>query len=52
MDSIFNQMEELQQRASELKNCFYCGGALPASKQEHIFNASWGGFTQDWPVDL
>jgi hypothetical protein len=43
MDSIFNQMKELQQRASELKNCFYCKGALPASQQEHIFNAAWGG---------
>ena len=43
MDSIFNQMKALQQRASELKNCFYCKAALPASQQEHIFNAAWGG---------
>ena len=34
---------ELKSRAGELSSCFYCGGALPASQKEHIFNSCWGG---------
>lgn len=40
---IFNKFEELSVKASQLPSCFYCSGLLPASKQEHIFNDSWGG---------
>lgn len=41
-----NCFKELTGRASELKLCFYCSNSLPASKQEHIFNASWAGSHQ------
>lgn len=41
-----NCFEDLPVRASELKSCFYCSCLLPASEQEHIFNASWGGSHQ------
>jgi hypothetical protein len=34
---------ELKPRASLLTACFYCGGSLPASSKEHIFNSCWGG---------
>lgn len=40
---IFNKFEELSVKASQLPSCFYCSGLLPASKQKHIFNDSWGG---------
>lgn len=40
---IFKKFEELSVKASQLPSCFYCSGSLPASKQEHIFNDSWGG---------
>ncbi len=41
-----NCFKELTGRASELKLCFYCSNSLPASSQEHIFNASWAGSHQ------
>lgn len=41
-----NCFKELTGRASELKLCFYCSNSLPASNQEHIFNASWAGSHQ------
>lgn len=41
-----NCFKELAVRASELKLCFYCSNSLPASNQEHIFNASWAGSHQ------
>jgi len=41
-----NCFKELPVRASELKLCFYCSNSLPASNQEHIFNASWAGSHQ------
>lgn len=41
-DNLF-YLGEPEIRASELKNCFYCGGSLPATKKEHIFNSCWGG---------
>lgn len=41
-----NCFKELAGRASELKLCFYCSNSLPASNQEHIFNASWAGSHQ------
>ncbi len=40
---MFTRFEKLHRRASELKNCFYCGNPLPATAREHIFNSSWGG---------
>jgi hypothetical protein len=40
---MFTRFEKLPRRASELKNCFYCGNPLPATSREHIFNSSWGG---------
>ncbi|MBE9210575.1 hypothetical protein IQ244_29550 [Nostoc sp. LEGE 06077] len=40
---MFTRFEKLSKRASELKNCFYCGTSLPATAKEHIFNSSWGG---------
>jgi hypothetical protein len=43
---MFKFHEELHIRASELKSCFYCSCLLPASIQEHIFNASWAGSHQ------
>ncbi|BAZ34041.1 hypothetical protein NIES4074_65550 (plasmid) [Cylindrospermum sp. NIES-4074] len=43
---MFKSYEEMRVRVSELKSCFYCFCLLPASKQEHIFNASWGGSHQ------
>ena len=43
---MFNCFKELAVRASELKLCFYCSNSLPASNQEHIFNASWAGSHQ------
>jgi|GEM_PF-3803966 len=39
---LFNSFEELSVKASQLKLCFYCHSALPASQKEHIFNACWG----------
>ncbi|MCC3409738.1 MAG: hypothetical protein JGK17_30155 [Microcoleus sp. PH2017_10_PVI_O_A] len=41
-----NCFKELPGRASELKLCFYCSNSLPASNQEHIFNASLAGSHQ------
>lgn len=41
-----NCFKELAGRAAELKLCFYCSNSLPASNQEHIFNASWAGSHQ------
>ena len=43
---MFHRFEELHIKASQLKTCFYCDCSLPASKQEHIFNASWAGSHQ------
>ena len=40
---MFNSLEELSVKASQLKSCFYCYSSLPASQKEHIFNACWGG---------
>ncbi|MGB3208057.1 MAG: HNH endonuclease [Crinalium sp.] len=40
---MFTRFEKLPRRALELKTCFYCGNALPATAKEHIFNSSWGG---------
>lgn len=44
---MFTRFEKLSRRASELKNCFYCGAFLPAISGEHIFNSSWGGSYKD-----
>lgn len=44
---MFTRFEKLFRRASELKNCFYCGASLPAISGEHIFNSSWGGSYKD-----
>lgn len=44
---MFTRFEKLSRRASELKNCFYCGASLPAISGEHIFNSSWGGSYKD-----
>lgn len=40
---MFTHFGKPEIRASELKKCFYCGGSLPATKKEHIFNSCWGG---------
>jgi HNH endonuclease len=40
---MFTQLGEAKVLASEFRQCFYCGGSLPASKKEHIFNSCWGG---------
>jgi hypothetical protein len=43
---MFSFNKDLPVRVSELKLCFYCSNSLPASNQEHIFNASWAGSHQ------
>jgi len=43
---MFYPPVELPEKASQLKSCFYCSCSLPASKKEHIFNASWAGSHQ------
>ena len=43
---MFSFNKDLPVRVSELKLCLYCSNSLPASNQEHIFNASWAGSHQ------
>lgn len=40
---MFTQLGIPNIQVSKLQNCFYCGGKLPATEKEHIFNSCWGG---------